>query len=77
MALDAEVADLLKMEGMAGARESARLTGAVDRNLVQGLAVVNTNLIQQHGGTTDDSATMSALRTAVYVPKGSVNETAG
>jgi hypothetical protein len=77
MALDAEVADLLKMEGMAGARESARLTGAVDRNLVQGLAVVNTTLIQQHGGTTDDSATMAALRTAVYVPKGSVNETAG
>jgi len=69
MALDAEVADLLKMEGMAGARESARLTGAVDRNLVQGLGVVNTNLIQQHGGTTDDSATMSALRTAIYVPQ--------
>jgi hypothetical protein len=69
MALDAEVADLLKMEGMAGARESARLTGAVDRNLVQGLGVINSTLIQQHGGTADDSATMAALRTAVYVPK--------
>ena len=69
MALDAEVADLLKMEGMAGARESARLTGVVDRNLVQGLGVINSNLIQQQGGTTDDAATMAALRTAVYVPK--------
>lgn len=69
MALDAEVADLLKMEGMAGARESARLTGAVDRNLVQGLGVINSTLIQQHGGTVDDAATMAALRTAVYVPK--------
>jgi len=69
MALDPEVADLLKMEGMAGARESARLSGAGDRNLVQGLGVINSTLIQQHGGTADDSATMSALRTAVYVPK--------
>lgn len=69
MALDAEVADLLKMEGMAGARESARLTGVVDRNLVQGLGVINSNLIQQHGGTTDDAATMAALRTSIYVPQ--------
>jgi hypothetical protein len=69
MALDAEVSDLLKMEGMAGARESARLSGAVDRNLVQGLGVVNTSLIQQAGGTADDAATMAALRTAIYVPE--------
>lgn len=63
MALDPEVADLLKMEGMAGARESARLTGTVDRNLVQGLGVINSALIQQNGGTADDAATMAALRT--------------
>jgi len=69
MPLDPEVADLLKMEGMAGARESARLTGAVDRNLVQGLGIVNTTLIQQHGSSADDAATMAALRTSVYVPK--------
>lgn len=68
MPMDAEVSDLLKMEGMAGARESARLSGAVDRNLVQGLGVVNTTLIQQHGGTADDAATMAALRTAIYTP---------
>lgn len=69
MALDAEVADLLKMEGMAGARESARLSGVVDRNLVQGLGVVNTTLIQQHGGTADDAATMAALRTSIHIPQ--------
>lgn len=69
MALDAEVADLLKMEGMAGARESARLSGVVDRNLVQGLGVVNTTLIQQHGSTADDAATMAALRTSIHVPQ--------
>ena len=69
MPLDAEVSDLLKGEMVSGARESARLSGAVDRNLVQGLGVVNTTLIQQHGGTADDAAQMAALRTAIYVPE--------
>lgn len=69
MALDPEVSDLLKGEMMTGARESARLTGAVDRNLVQGLGVVNTTLIQQHGGVADDAATMAALRTAIHIPQ--------
>lgn len=70
MALDAEVSDLLKMEGMVGARTSAQLTSVVDRNLVQGLGVVNTTLIQQHGGVADDSAVMAALQTATRVPTG-------
>jgi hypothetical protein len=68
MPLDEQVCDLLKMEGMTGARESARLSGVVDRNLVQGLGVVNTTLIHQHGGTADDAATMAALRTAIHIP---------
>ena len=69
MPLDTEVSDLLKMEGMAGARESAKLTGVVDRNLVQGLGVVNTTLVQQHGSSADDAATMAALRTAIHIPE--------
>ncbi len=69
MPLDPEVSDLLKMEGMAGARESARLSGLVDRNLVQGLGVINSTLIQQHGGTADDAAQMAALRTAIHIPE--------
>ena len=68
MPLDSEVSDLLKMEGMIGAREAAKLGGVIDRNLVQGLGVVNITLIQQAGGTADDAATMAALRTAIYVP---------
>ena len=70
MALDAEVSDLLKMEGMIGARGSAALTGAMDRNLTQGLGVINSTLIQQHGGVADDAATMAALQTATRVPGG-------
>lgn len=69
MPLDPEVSDLLKMEGMVGAREGGKLSGVIDRNLVQGLGVVNTTLIQQHGGVADDAATMAALRTSIYVPK--------
>ena len=69
MPLDSEVSDLLKGELAAGARESARLTGAVDRNLVQGLGVINSTLIQQHGGTADDAATFAALRTSIHIPK--------
>lgn len=69
MALDTEVSDLLKGELVAGARQSAGLTAAVDRNLVQGLGVVNTTLIQTHGGTADDAATMAALRTAIHIPE--------
>ena len=68
MALDAEVCDLLKMEGMVGARSGAQLTNVVDRNLVQGLGVINSTLIQQHGGTADDAAQMAALRTAIHIP---------
>jgi hypothetical protein len=69
MALDAEVSDLLKGEMMVGARSSAGLTAAADRNLTQGLGVVNTTLIQQHGSTADDAATMAALRTAIHIPE--------
>jgi len=65
----ADIVEVLSGELLAGARESARLTGMADRNLTQGLGVVNTNLIHQHGATTDDPATMSALRTAIHVPQ--------
>lgn len=68
MALDATLADQLTLDGLTNARESSRLTAVVDRNLVQGMGVVNTTLIQQHGGTADDAATMAALRTAIHIP---------
>lgn len=48
--------------------EGHKLSSVVDRNLVQGLGVVNTTLIHQHGSTADDAATMAALRTSIYVP---------
>lgn len=70
MALDQVVADLLTQMIVSDAKEGGTQTQIVGRNLTQGLGVVNTTLIQQHGGTADDAAQMAALRTAVQVPQG-------
>ena len=69
MPLDTEVADLLKAGLIAGATSSGQLIQTIDKNLTQGLGVVNTTLIQTHGGTADDAATMAALRTAIHIPQ--------
>jgi len=60
--------DLLQGSLGASAIEGGKLSGIVDRNAVQGLTVVNTTLIHQHGSTADDAATMASLRTAIHVP---------
>ncbi len=67
--MDEKLFAILTGEVAAGSRESARLTGLADRNATQGLAVINSTLIQQHGGAADDAATMAALRTATFVPR--------
>ncbi len=69
MPLDAEVSDLVKAEIAVGARSGAQLSTVVDRNLVQGLGVIQNTIIQQAAGVADDAAIMSALRTAVHVPR--------
>ena len=69
MALDPAVSDALQAQLLSDHTSSAGLTRVVDRNLVQGLGVVNTTLIQQAGGTADDAATMAALRTSIHVPE--------
>ena len=68
--LDCEVANLLKTEAMSGLRITSQLTSTLAQNLVQGLGVVNTSLIQQHGGVADDAAQFAAMQTATRVPVG-------
>lgn len=68
MALDAVVSDLLQAQLISDHTGSCGLTRMADRNLTQGLAVVNTTLIQSNGSVADDAATMAALRTAIHVP---------
>ena len=68
MALDPGVSDILQAQLLSDHSQSSGLTRLADRNLSQGLGVVNTTLIQSNGSVADDAATMAALRTAVHVP---------
>jgi hypothetical protein len=52
-----------------GAQRSSELTAMADRNATQGLTVVNTTLIQQHGGVADDSAQFAGMNTAAGIPQ--------
>lgn len=67
--MDAAVQELLTQSIITRHNEQAARTNLIADNLAQGLGVVNTTLIQQHGSTADDAATMAALRTSVYVPQ--------
>ena len=69
MAMDPALENLMAAEIASGSRESARLSGVADRNLTQGLAVIQNVLVQQNGGVADAAATFAALRTAIHVPK--------
>jgi hypothetical protein len=61
--------DILMALIATGAQHSAGLTQMADRNATQGLTVVNTTLIQQHGGVADDPAIFGALNTAAGIPQ--------
>ncbi|WP_461522113.1 hypothetical protein [Porticoccus sp.] len=73
MALDTEVKDLITTEIMVGSRESARLTGLADRNVTQGLAVIQNTVVQSVAGSADDAQLIAALRTADRVPNATTN----
>lgn len=68
MALDAVVADLLQAQLISDHTANSGLTRMADRNATQGLAVVNTTLIQSNASVADDAATMAALRTSIWIP---------
>lgn len=68
VSLDPAVADQLTAQLIAGVNQSNQLTAMADRNLTQGLGVINSTLIQQHGGVADDSAQFAALAAADRTP---------
>jgi len=69
MALDPALADQLTAVCISHHQQSMGLIGTIDRNLVQGLGVVNTTLVQQHGGVADDSAQFAGMNTAAGIPQ--------
>ena len=48
---------------------ASEMATVIVQNSAQGLSVVNTNLIHQHGGVGDDPGLIAALQTAAGAPK--------
>lgn len=69
MALDPAIADQLTLTQLGSHQQSMGALNVVGANLVQGLGVVNTTLIQQHGGVADDAAQYGSMNTAAGVPQ--------
>ena len=57
-------------------QQGSGLTAMADRNLSQGLGVVNTALIQAQGSVSDDPGLIAALQTASRVPIQGANDLA-
>lgn len=69
MAFDPEVANQFTQLTVANAQQGMALVNVVDRNLVQGLGVVNTSVIQAQASVSDDSGLIAALQTASRSPE--------
>ena len=68
MAFDPIVADAIMAMVVTGAKAGGELTQAIDRNLTQGLGVVNTSLIQSTGSIKDDGSVLATLQAASRSP---------
>ena len=62
--IDCEVSTLLKSQMIASAVRSSELTGMADRNLVQGLGVIQNTVIQSVAATADDAQLMASMNAA-------------
>ena len=75
MAFDPTIADQLSALTLTNAQQGMALTNAMDRNLTQGLGVVNTSVIQAQASVSDDSGLIAALQTASRTPVQGSNDT--
>lgn len=69
MAFDPAVGEQLLTLAITATQQSLALTHMSDRNLTQGLGVVNSSLIHQNGAVSDDSGLIAALQTAAGAPR--------
>lgn len=67
--MDTDVANIINGTVGKSAAEGMAMIGMIDRNLGQGLGVINDNLIHQHGGVADDAGLIAALQTASGAPR--------
>lgn len=54
----------------AGTKNASELNAGIFQNAAQALAVIQGNLIHQHGGVGDDPGLIAALQTATRAPEG-------
>lgn len=74
MPFDPTVAEMLTTAAIGNINQGVALTTMVDRNLSQGLGVVNTALIQAQGSVSDDPGLIAALQTASRAPVQGAND---
>ncbi len=72
--MDQIMAGLFNGSLMSLHQQGMGLTTMIDRNLSQGLGVVNTALIQAQGSVSDDPGLIAALQTASRSPIQGSNE---
>jgi hypothetical protein len=77
MAFDPVVSDLVVTGVLVDSRHSAALTNMGDRNLTQGLGVIQNTAIHTTAVTTDDAQIIAALQTASRVPQQGQTPAAG
>lgn len=68
MPFDPVIADQLSTLTIVSAQQGTQLNNLIDRNLTQGLGVVNTSLIHQQGAVSDDPGLVASLQTASRTP---------
>ena len=67
--MDEGLSDQLTLNSLNFHTRSLALTEMADRNLAQGLGVINSTLIHQNGAVSDDSGLIAALQTAAGTPR--------
>jgi len=68
MAFDPEVAGQFTQLTVMSAQQGMTTINMIDRNLSQGLGVIQNSVIQAQASVSDDSGLISALQTASRVP---------
>lgn len=71
---DPEVAGQFTQLTVMAAQQGMALINVVDRNLTQGLGVVNTSVIQAQASVSDDSGLIAGLQTASRAPTQGAND---
>lgn len=74
MPMDPAISDALNAQLLANAQQGSQLNSMIDRNLTQGLGVINSSLIHQQGAVSDDPGLIASLQTASRVPVQGAND---